>query len=157
MQRAIRAINLVLAFCIPVAALAAEAEYPPSGEAQKMAGALGTFAFKPDDWPGVPPTWWKDTDGVKPGVPGCHVGLDKVGEDSYKPNGRMFGEACTTERVLVESNPEAGKVHAHANDVGHPDLFDCHAWCIGEGSSGGVCQAATAEPCGASARCACSR
>ena len=116
-----------------------------------MAGAEGTFAFKPDDWMEGTTSWWKDSDGVAPGVAGCHIGTDADGT----PNGRMFGEACLPNGLLVESNPTAGELHSHANDVGHPDMFDCKAWCVGEGASGGACAAAPAPPCAESAYCAC--
>jgi hypothetical protein len=123
----------------------------PSSGAQGMAGALGTFSFAPtDQTPGVA-TWWKDTDGVDPAVAGCHIGTDQAG----KANGRMFGEACLPDGILVESNPGAGVVHKHTDDVGHPDKFDCNAYCIGKGSSGGMCEAAPAPPCQQSAKCTC--
>lgn len=123
----------------------------PSADAQGMPGAKGTFEFKPDDWKEGETTWWKDSDGVAPGVAGCHIGTDGNGT----PNGRMFGEACLPDGLLVESNPGAGVLHSHGNDTGHPDSFDCNEWCIGEGSSKGSCQAASAPPCEQSAICAC--
>jgi len=116
-----------------------------------MPGAKGTFEFKPEDWIQGATTWWKDSDGVDPGKPGCHVGTDSEGN----PNGRMFGEACLPDGLLVESNPGAGEVHSHTNDIGHPDTFDCNEWCIGEGASKGVCTAAAAPPCAQSAMCSC--
>ena len=123
----------------------------PSAGAEGMAGAMGTFDFKPQDWMEGTTSWWKDSDGISPGVAGCHIGTDAEG----KPNGRMFGEACLPDGLLVESNPAADGLHSHANDVGHPDMFDCAAWCIGEGASGGVCRVAAAPPCSESAFCAC--
>ena len=68
-------------------------------------------------------TYWTDTDGVNPGVAGCHIGVTQDG----KPNGRFFGEACQNAQILIESNPGAGVVHSHTNDLGHPDTFDCKA------------------------------
>jgi len=62
----------------------------PSPGAKEMPGAAGTFEFKTADWMEGTISWWKDSDGVDPGVPGCHIGTDEKGE----PNGRMFGEAC---------------------------------------------------------------
>ena len=59
----------------------------PSADAKGMPGALGTFEFKPADWQEGQTTWWEDSDGVMPGVPGCHIGTDNNGV----PNGRMFG------------------------------------------------------------------
>ena len=49
----------------------------------------------------------------------------------------------------------AGMVHDHENDVGHPDKFDCGAWCIGKGSSKGVCTVVAAPSCAKSAKCVC--
>lgn len=126
-------------------------DHEPSPGAQDMVGAKGTFEFKPEDWtPGVA-TWWKDTDGVDPGTAGCHIGTDSDGS----PNGRMFGEACLADGLLVESNPGADELHGHKDDIGHPDKFDCNAWCIGNGSAEGRCEVAAAPPCAQSARCAC--
>jgi hypothetical protein len=116
-----------------------------------MAGALGRFEYQPVDWEGGVTTWWKDTDGVAPGIPGCHIATDSHGQ----PNGRMFAEACLPDGHLVESNPGAGVLHSHRDDTGHPDTFDCNAWCIGEGSTKGSCVVAEAVPCGKSAKCKC--
>ena len=127
------------------------ADHEPSSGAKEMAGAAGTFEFKPQDWTAGETTWWKDTDGVGPGVAGCHIGTDSAG----LPNGRTFGEACLADGLLVESNPGAGVLHSHDNDIGHPDKFDCTAWCKGNGHSGGKCEVAAAPPCEQSARCAC--
>jgi len=124
----------------------------PSTAATEMPGATGTFSFQPTDWAEGETTWWKDTDGVAPGVAGCHIGTNAEGE----PNGRMFGEACLPNGRLVESNPGADELHSHANDTGHPDTFDCDAWCVGQGSTAGTCVAAEAPPCEASAVCSCS-
>jgi len=144
---------LMLTFFVPMlaVALAANASGGPSSEAQGMPGAKGTFAFKPVDWMQGTTTWWKDSDGVDPGVPGCHIGTDSEGT----PNGRMFGEACLPDGLLVESNPAAGVLHKHTDDIGHPDKFDCNAWCIGKGASKGACTTAAAPPCAQSAMCAC--
>lgn len=148
-----RLFTLMLAFCVPMVMLsyAAKADGQPSPGAQGMPGAKGTFEFKPDDWAQGATTWWKDTDGVDPGMAGCHIGTDSKGT----PNGRTFGEACLPDGLLVESNPGAGVVHKHSDDIGHPDKFDCNAWCIGTGSSKGVCTVAAAPPCAQSAMCAC--
>ena len=126
-------------------------DHEPSSGAQEMAGAMGTFEFKPQDWTAGTTTWWKDTDGVDPGMPGCHIGTDRDGS----PNGRMFGEACLADGLLVESNPGAVELHSHSDDIGHPDKFDCNAWCIGNGASEGRCEVASAPPCVQSARCVC--
>ena len=65
----------------------------------------------------------------------------------------MFGEACLPDGMLVETNPEADKLHSHKNDIGHPDKFDCNAWCVGTGHSKGACVVAAAPPCESSATC----
>ncbi|MCE9687630.1 hypothetical protein LZP73_15690 [Shewanella sp. AS16] len=123
----------------------------PSSGAREMAGTKGTFAFKPVDWLQGQRSWWKDTDGIAPGVAGCHIGTDEKGV----PNGRMFGEACLPSGLLVESNPGKDELHSHSDDLGHPDTFDCHVWCIAQGQKGGVCAVAAAPPCEQSAKCAC--
>ena len=144
---------MILSLCLPLVLIAqiAHADGPPSKGAKGMKGALGTFDFKPSDWKKGQTTYLLDTDGVKPGEAGCHIGTNKKG----KPNGRSFGEACLSKVLLVESNPGAKIVHSHKNDVGHPDKFDCNAWCIGKGSAKGTCVAAAAPPCAASAKCIC--
>jgi len=142
------ALTFSLSFLLICPALA---DGPPSSGAQGMTGAVGTFSFKPKDrTPGIA-TWWKDSDGVNPGEAGCHIGTDKEG----KPNGRMFGEACLSDVLLVESNPGAELVHKHADDIGHPDKFDCNAWCQGQRFDAGMCRVAPAPPCAQSAKCAC--
>lgn len=123
----------------------------PAESADGMAGAKGKFEFKPDDWISGETTFWKDTDGVDPGTAGCHIGTNADGLS----NGRMFGEACLPDGLLVESTPGAGKLHRHRDDIGRPDTFDCKAWCIGNGSSDGKCETAAAPPCERSARCVC--
>jgi len=145
-----RLLPLLLLF-LALSACSQRAAHGPSAGAEGMAGAKGTFEFKPDDWVAGETTFWKDTDGVDPGTAGCHIGTDVDGS----PNGRMFGEACLPDGLLVESNPGAGELHSHGDDIGHPDKFDCKAWCIGNGSSEGRCEAAAAPPCERSARCVC--
>jgi hypothetical protein len=125
--------------------------HEPSVGAAGMAGAVGTFEYKPDDWMEGTLSWWKDSDGIAPGVAGCHIGTNENG----RPNGRTFGEACLPDGLLVESNPAAGELHSHKNDIGHPDRFDCKAWCKGEGFATGVCVTAAAPPCAQSALCQC--
>lgn len=129
----------------------AYADSGPSCDAKGLPGAEGTFAFTPEDHGEHITTWWKDSDGVSPGVAGCHVGTDETGT----PNGRMFGEACLPDGLLVESNPGKDELHSHRDDVGHPDIFDCNAWCIGEGKKTGTCEVAVAPPCEQSAACFC--
>jgi hypothetical protein len=148
-----RSCTLVSAFCVLVLAAAsiANADDKPSSGAQGMAGAKGTFEFKPTDWIEGTTTWWTDTDGVDPGVAGCHIGTDAQGN----PNGRMFGEACLPNGLLGESNPGVDELHSHTNDIGHPDTFDCNEWCAGEGASSGECTVAAAPPCAQSAMCVC--
>ena len=119
--------------------------------AKGMPGAAGTFEFKPADWMDGTTSWWKDSDGVDPGKPGCHIRTDEKG----KPNGRRFAEACLPDGMLVESNPSTGELHSHKNDLGHPDKVDCNAWCIGKGSAKDTCVVAAAPPYEKSAMCKC--
>jgi hypothetical protein len=79
----------------------------------------------------------------------------KRGERIRTEDGRSFGEACLPDGRLVESNPGANELHSHADDTGHPDTFDCAAWCAGQGASGGACVPAPAPPCARSALCSC--
>ncbi len=145
-----RLVILILS-CATLVISSVSAEDKPSAQAQNMAGAKGTFEFKPADWSPDEISWWKDTDGVDPGTAGCHIGTDSEGN----PNGRMFGEACLANGLLVESNPGIDELHSHTDDIGHPDTFDCNAWCIGNNASNGVCMEAAAPPCEKSARCVC--
>jgi hypothetical protein len=139
--------RLILLACLalPLAASAAhhdEKEHlgPPSDGAKGMPGAIGTFAFRS-------PGHWVDTDGVAPGVAGCHVGVD-VEADGTTKNGRAFAEGCREDGLLIESNPRIDEVHAHAGGMGHPDLFDCNSWCKGNDRSGGRCETVAAPaPC----------
>lgn len=123
---------------------------PPSEGARHMPGARGTIEFKPTDWTGQM-SWWKDSDGIDPDVAGCHLGTD----DKGAPNGRKFGEACLESGLLVESNPGKDELHAHKNDLGHPDTFDCVGWCRARGKETGVCARTPAPPCDSSAMCVC--
>jgi hypothetical protein len=138
-------------FLLPSTLAYAEAVGEPSDGAKGIPGATGTIEFKPSDWIEGEITWWVDSDGVAPGVAGCHIGTDENGD----PNGRMFGEACLPSGLLVESNPGAEELHSHSDDTGHPDTFECAAWCVGQGGSGGTCSSAPAPPCAESAICSC--
>ncbi len=156
-----RVFVLVLVSCAPALLCAAGGSGSgPSDGAKGMPGATGIIIFQPEDWMGtcenlVPPgptTWWVDSDGIAPGVAGCHVGTDAHGEE----NDRWFGEACLGSGLLVESNPGAGELHSHSNDVGHPDTFDCRLWCRGMGHDDGGCEMVEGpDPCEESARCTC--
>lgn len=143
----------ILACLIPLLTVtsAAKASDEPSTGATGMPGAKGTFEFKPEDWIQGRTTWWIDTDGVDPGTPGCHIGTDSEGN----VNGRVFGEACLPDGLLVESNPGPNELHRHKNDIGHPDMFDCNVWCVAKGASKGSCTVAVAPPCKQSAVCTC--
>ena len=141
----------VACFALPWVLACAEEASPPSVGAIGVPGATGTIDLKPNDWIEGETTWWVDSDGVAPGVAGCHIGTDESGV----PNGRMFGEACLANGRLVESNPGANELHSHDDDTGHPDTFDCEAWCVGQGGSDGACSGAPAPPCAQSARCSC--
>ncbi len=141
-----------------LAAGVALAQHGASRDAKGIPGARGQIEFKPGDWQGKGITsYWKDTDGVNPGVAGCHIGVSKDGT----PNGRFFGEACVG-GLLVESNPGTDEIHPHTDDTGHPDTFDCNAWCVGtKQGTGGMCKVvAGPAPCNkpnGSARCECTR
>lgn len=100
---------LVLGAAFTVYTHAVSASAKPSVGAEGMTGAEGTFEFKPSDWKEGTTSWWKDSDGVEPGVPGCHIGTDEKGE----PNGRLIGEACLPYGLLAESNPGAEQLHSH--------------------------------------------
>ncbi len=136
---------------LPLALACAKGVGEPSVGAEPLPGATGTIELKPNDWIEGETTWWVDSDGVAPGVAGCHIGTDENGV----PNGRMFGEACLPNGRLVESNPGGDVLHSHHDDTGHPDTFDCVAWCVGQGRSGGRCSPAPAPPCAQSAVCSC--
>ena len=69
----------------------------PSAGARGMLGAVGTFEFQSSDWKEGVISWWKDSDSVDSGVVGCHIGADGDGQ----PNGRMLGEACLADGLLV--------------------------------------------------------
>jgi len=143
---------LVSASCVLLVTLSCTGGHAePSPGAEGTPGAVGTIEFKPQDWMQGETTWWLDSDGIAPGVAGGHLGADASGV----LNGRMFGEACLPDGRLVESNPGADQLHSHADDTGHPDTFDCNAWCVGQGSAGGMSAAAPAPPCPQSARCVC--
>ncbi len=149
----LRALATAMTIFVFLASHVALADTPPSSGAADMAGAKGTFSFKPSDWKGTGhKSWWKDSDGVGPGVAGCHVGTDETG----KANGRTFGEACLANGLLVESNPGKDVLHSHKDDIGHPDTFDCNKWCKASGKTAGVCQVVTGPaPCASSAICKC--
>jgi hypothetical protein len=149
----------LLAFCIPMMMLldAASAKDPPTAGASKIPGAKGTIEYKPEGWKGTGvTTYWKDSDGIEPGVAGCHVEVTKGGK-SFTGR-RVFGEACL-DGLLVESNPGRNVIHPHKDDLGHPDTFDCNEWCIGaQKAKAGLCvKVAGPSPCAESAKCECSR
>ena len=147
----IKKLTTILFAALIVSPALVSASGEPSAGSKGMPGAVGTFEFKPADWKDGTTSWWKDSDGVDPGKAGCHIGTDEKGE----ANGRMFGEACLPDGMLVESNPGADELHSHKNDIGHPDKFDCNAWCVGKGSAKGACIVAPAPPCEQSAMCKC--
>ena len=150
MSRLIAFMSVCCIFMLTMPGLA-NAAGEPSSDAKGMPGAMGTLEFKPHDYMEGKTTWWKDSDGIQPGVAGCHIGTDETG----KPNGRMFAEGCLPDGLLIESNPGANELHSHKNDVGHPDKFDCNAWCAGTGFTKGACVIAPAPPCEQSAMCKC--
>lgn len=135
----------------------------PSSGAQVLPGALGRFLVSPDqidpeyEWLEGTTTEWLDTDGVAPEVAGCHIELDPANPP------RHFGELCTPDGLLVETNPGVNQAHAHSNDLGSPDVFNCNTYCQGEYRVGGSCQPVIeiepteAFPCETSAICSCDR
>lgn len=119
--------------------------------------------------------YWTDSDGVDPAVAGCHFpfsGMSDAGEctGSLAPAG-VFGEFCNPPEgdpmhqpgfpvgALIESNPAAGVCHPHKDGLGHPDVYDCDAFCKGTESERhtGTCVAdvCTADAAIPSARCEC--
>ena len=75
-------------------------------------------------------TFWIDTDGENPALAGCHIEVVSMTNANPLPNGRVFGEVCEPgNKVLIETNPEANKVHKHGNDFGAPYRIDCAKWC----------------------------
>ena len=92
----------LLAFCVPMLMLlnAASANDPPTAGASKIPGAKGTIEYKPEGWKGAGvTTYWEDSDGIKPGVAGCHLEVTRKGKSF--PERRVFGEACMN-GLLVE-------------------------------------------------------
>ncbi|WOT05769.1 hypothetical protein [Shewanella youngdeokensis] len=146
--------KVAILFCVAFSAMSVAGDHHegPSSGAKDMPGAKGVFTFQPNDWLEGQRSFWKDSDGIAPGVAGCHIGTDANGV----ANGRMFGEACLPNGLLVESNPGKDILHSHSNDTGHPDTFDCKAWCTDAGNTGGMCVIAAAPPCEQSAKCVCS-
>ncbi len=115
-----------------------------------------TTPLKPTDFiAAAAETYWYDTDGVEPGIAGCHIGVK--GPEDKTPNNRSFGEVCLSDVVLIESNPGKDKIHSHKGDIGAPYLVNCSDWCKGTGlPKGGSCKKVNGPaPCTASARCEC--
>ena len=103
-------VNIGLLLCL--VACAHNSGHAPSKGAIEMVGAKGTIEYKPTDWVEGSNSWWKDSDGIAPGIAGCHIGVDSTG----KANGRKFGEACLESGLLVESNPGKDELHSHAKE-----------------------------------------
>lgn len=145
-----------------------------SSPTQAMPGWQGTTEIVTSE------SCWSDTDGVAPATAGCHVACSNgagdctsCGSPTSEP---QIGEACfsftqinstgvveTSPSWLIETNPGANVCHPHAHGEGHPDVFDCNAYCQGTAQPGGggnyssgSCTAA-ASTCGglASASCSC--
>lgn len=74
-------------------------------------------------------TWWIDTDGEDPGKAGCHIEVAGAADAKPRSKGRVFGEACETSNILIETNPGVNKIHAHSGDKGNPFRIDCDKWC----------------------------
>jgi len=111
---------------------------------------------------------WSDTDGVTPGVAGCHTlhssedacgtcddtVLERIGEACYTFTHRTAEGETHEKRMLVETNPGAELCHNHAGGVGHPDVFDCELFCLGSAEpetgtpySGGSCEVVLDDNC----------
>lgn len=162
-----------------VSGLALSASPCPTG-GETLPGCLGSIELDlltGDD------TFWTDSDGVDPFVPGCHYEwrreiLDESGKyvcadrlppvvgGVATPLNRLdlrgiFGELCYTDTILVESNPEAGVCHRHIKDKGGPFLWDCQVLCKAQGKKGKCEEVPNFTPRGEtescnSAKCVCS-
>ncbi|HVK88899.1 MAG TPA: hypothetical protein VM513_32490 [Kofleriaceae bacterium] len=131
-----------------------------------------------EDLPGTIPldlgtgedSFWIDTDGVEPELAGCHIEFSESNCDFVAVSARNFGEFCQEDGTLVESNPGADQCHTHEDDIGHPYVVDCSAWCTdtltlpngvqrGVASATGRCEVVADVPCNEgvvdSARCVC--
>ena len=112
---------------------------------------------------------WEDSDGVEPDVAGCHTlhAGDEACEVCEEAVLERISEGChdfvdpETGDVyswLIETNPDAGVCHPHNGGKGHPDVFDCDAFCkektidgSGETYGGGACEPVEALDCDGSA------
>lgn len=84
-------------------------------------------------------SYWTDTDGVAPGVAGCHYEFSDASCSNHK-EGRTFGEFCLDDDRLVESNPGKDECHEHGADKGKPFVMSCSEWCQEESGSTGSCE-----------------
>lgn len=123
---------------------------------------------------------WVDSDGVLPELAGCHmlVSGDDACSACESDVQERIGEACYTfiqpdgtpaaTAWLIETNPGAEVCHPHAGGKGHPDVFDCDAYCkgttepeSGEAYSGGACVEVPEMDCAGAnqvtAYCGCTR
>ncbi len=118
------------------------------------------------------PGSWKDSDGVVPGEAGLHHAYKDSRCTEADPAMQPIAEACyvfsrdnngTPEQSplwLIETNPAKDECHEHRGGEGHPDVFDCDAFCKGSADadrnaySSGKCVKALAEGVW-SARCEC--
>jgi len=145
-----------------------------------QAGWLGRTEIEPAvldglGFPYLGDQYWTDTDGVAPATPGCHYPFEHrsiagVCSDPLNAASKI-GEACNPGvgqpnhatgfpvGALIETNPGPGVCHPHKDGLGHPDVYDCDAYCKGTQSPlhTGACVAA---PCAddnaiASAKCEC--
>ena len=114
--------------------------------------------------------FWTDSDGVDPAVAGCHFPFSDgkctaslargvFGEFCNPPEGSDGHQAGFPEGALIESNPAADVCHQHKNGLGHPDVYDCDAYCKGTHTQQytGVCvpDVCNTDATIPSARCAC--
>ena len=116
----------------------------PCDPVRDMPGWQGRTMIK------TPPGCWKDSDGIAPGVAGLHLHCESSEEGNCTKSscgnttGAVIGEVCfkftssTGEESplwLVETNPGIDVCHEHKGGEGHPDVFDCDAFCNGSKST----------------------
>jgi len=115
-----------------------DAGVPDNDPVRAMPGWMGRTLIEA-------PGCWSDTDGVTPEVPGYHIQCkSKDGcQTCGKPTGLVVPEGChafertvdghteVSPRWLIETNPDAEVCHPHTGGEGHPDVFDCEAYCKG--------------------------
>ena len=135
--------HVLASFLLPLAlACAEEGASPPSSGAKGMPGAVGTIEFTPTDRIEGEPTWWIDSDGVDPGVTGCHVGTDANGSPNDGCSARpACPTAASSSRTLALPSSTATKGRGSSRSVRLRRLVRR------AGRLGGACAPAPAPPC----------